>query len=616
MSKKVRLEGARGEVLGFQVIVERTASTERLTGLHLILSDLEGPARIESRSAAEMFRTYYLKGGLPGVLVPLSRAREWDNFTLPDPQRLGFENNSQAIWVDLHVPREAPAGDYRGCLTVAADQFTEPERLEVDLRVWNITLPEEQNYDVELNEYGTLFNNYAWSEGYQPWNRDFDWKAFSGKITPAQKEEYLTFERNAYRLCHQNRVSLNALPYFTSGAPSTIVPASVLPVLEGQGAALRVTDWSEFDRRWGPLYDGSAFSDLWRAGVPLAHHYLPICHNLPSNFGNFITDQTAPPYWGKNPVYEAENIAFDREFERHANAAGWNRTLFQVYYNEKANRSKNDIIWNLDEPIDTVVGKEYPDTWLEYTWRGRTKKILRGLCDYEALRYFSALMHTGFRNTPRPADKLGDPEFQARFADPAAAKFLFRIDLGSQNRPALRQGVLDGYVDLWNVGMYTELDLCRKRVERGDVYTSYRHWDATPGQNSAYYEITAWTNYANGATGHTLWLCDDRWADIRQDWSSGIGPNTLIYPGSTVGLGEPCAGYRIKALRRGAQDWEYLRLLGRAAPGREMEFLRTVTSGEDLSPEQEFDRNGLEPAKLYLARRRLAQAVLSAAGAK
>jgi hypothetical protein len=612
-SRTVRLEGARGEVLGFQVILDRQG--QNLSGVHVSLGDLEGPALIPARGNHRVFRTYYVKGAYPEVLVPLDKAAGWDNFSVPDKARLGFENNNQAVWVDLFIPPGTPPGEYRGALSVTADQFSRPKTLKVRLTVWNITLPEKVSYDVELNNYGSLWDNFAWAGSYEPFNNKFDRAGFLKGITGPQKDEFLRFERNAYKVCQNDRVSLNQLLCFQNGALSTLAPETVLPVLTGSGDSLRVADWSAYDRRWGPLFDGTAFGDCFRKGVPLAHHYLPFGYNTPSDFKNFVCDPTIPPYWGKNPVYEAENLAFARQFEEHANRKGWTRTLFQVYYNEKANDQKNPLIWHLDEPIDTTIGKEYgSQAWITFTYNGETRKVLRGSFDYDALKYYSRIMHTGFANTLHPGDKLGDPAARAAFPDPDAAKFVFRIDIGSQNLVRIGQGVLDGYIDQWMCGMYTVLDLCRKRVDLGEIYSSYRYWDATPELNNCFDTITAWNNYLNGSTGHTIWLTDGLWDDLRASWWEGTDATTLMYPGSTVGLDEPCLSYRVKSLRRGAQDYEYLLLLKALQPGREMEVLKSFMSGRDLEPAKEFALGNISPEVLYAARRELAGAILKAAG--
>ena len=611
-SRTVNLEGSKGEVLGFQVLIDREEET--LENVHLELSDLKGPSTLTVEGNHRIFRTYYVSSLYSGVLVPLDKAVDWDNFSVPDAGNLEFTNRIQSIWIDLFVPYGTSPGTYKGTLAVSADQFSEPEVLNVRLKVWDIEIPEELNYDVELNNYGTLWDNFSWATSYVGYETSFDREGFLAGVTEEQKQEYLVFERNAYKVAHDDRLTLNTLPYFQNGSTSTIVPETILPEMSGTGENLSVTGWSAFDERWGPLFDGSAFTDNYRSGVPLAHHYLPFCHAIPSSFDNFVSDQTDPPYWGKNPVYEAENIVFAKAFEQHANQQGWTETIFQVFYNEKQ-RDDNPIIWHLDEPIDTTVGLEYGDrTWIEYTYDGETKQVLRGSYDYDAHQFYSTMMHAGFNNTLRPAEILGDAEAQAGFPNPDAAKFVYRLDIGTQNLDPVLNGILDGYIGQWMVGTYYDLPTLWQRVDKGEMYTSYGNWTATPETNSLYYVLAAWNNYRNRSVGHEIWMINDKWSSLLSSWKNGTSRNTLLYPGSTIGIDEPCGSYRMKALRHGAQDYEYLLLLKNLSAGKDMEILTSFLNESNSDPKSEFSAKDLSPEIFYQKKREIANAILAAKG--
>jgi len=64
------------------------------------------------------------------------------------------------------------------------------------------------------------------------------------------------------------------------------------------------------------------------------------------------------------------------EFERHFNEKGWRDPLYMVFYNEKGRgQYNNQLPWFLDEPVQ----KE----------------------DFEALRFYSGIFHSGFSNVLR-----------------------------------------------------------------------------------------------------------------------------------------------------------------------------------------------------------------------
>ena len=93
-------------------------------------------------------------------------------------------------------------------------------------------------------------------------------------------------ELDYYRLAHRHRTVLNRVPYNQAGR----VQDGCAPVWDKPRLKL---DWSKWDRRFGPLLDGTAFADLPRKGVPVECFYLPLHENWPSPMeGNYNGD-----YW-------------------------------------------------------------------------------------------------------------------------------------------------------------------------------------------------------------------------------------------------------------------------------------------------------------------------------
>ena len=80
-------------------------------------------------------------------------------------------------------------------------------------------------------------------------------------------------ERDYYRLAHEHRTFLNKVPYHHSGD----VDPGCAPAWDGKRL-----DWAAWDKRFGPYFDGSAFADLPRKGVPLEGFYLPLFENWPT----------------------------------------------------------------------------------------------------------------------------------------------------------------------------------------------------------------------------------------------------------------------------------------------------------------------------------------------
>lgn len=123
-------QGARNEYLSLQVLYAPVGRPETVTA-HL--SDLTGPngTTIPSQHCQVRLLEY----------VPFGD--RW----LPDPlmEQQPFRPSGHGpivLWVTVHVPQDARAGDYRGTVTMSADGGA-PIARQVGIRVWDVTLPQE-----------------------------------------------------------------------------------------------------------------------------------------------------------------------------------------------------------------------------------------------------------------------------------------------------------------------------------------------------------------------------------------------------------------------------------------------------------------------------------------
>ena len=242
-------------------------------------------------------------GPLPDPIVPLS---------FPVEAKPG--SKSQSLHVEVYVPHTVPAGIHRGVLTLSYPPASGSLRLPVDLLVWDFTLSDHLSFLPEMNCYGLPEN-----------------------------------EREYYRLAHRHRTVLNRVPYSQSGQ----VHEGCAPRWDNKSL---VFDWTAWDRRFGPLLDGSAFADLPRQSVPVERFYLPLHENWPSPMdGNYNDD-----YWADRAFPEAYRRAFvaaSRQIAEHVLAKGWSETLLQGFLNNKNNFkargwSRGSSPWLLDEPAN------------------------------------------------------------------------------------------------------------------------------------------------------------------------------------------------------------------------------------------------------------------------
>jgi len=180
----VEINAARNEVESFQLVV--AAPKENISVVEVEISDLAGPAGSKiAKEKIRLFREEYVRvrmsspraelppGLYPDPLVPfvnpqtgkliepLNQRRErwgepvkttgYDMYAIPFDV---FKGQNQALWVDVHVPKDIAAGTYSGVLTVRARGGIS-EQVGVTLAVWDFTLPDGPTH---RNHFGGFSN--------------------------------------------------------------------------------------------------------------------------------------------------------------------------------------------------------------------------------------------------------------------------------------------------------------------------------------------------------------------------------------------------------------------------------------------------------------------------
>jgi hypothetical protein len=167
---EVKISAARNEVESFQVVV--AAVNENISVVRVEISDLAGPngGKIAEENI-RLFRAEYVRVRMstpradlpPGLyadplvpfinpvtgeaIQPLARTRKrwgepvttsgYDMYAIPFEV---FKGCNQPLWADVHVPKDVPAGTYRGELRVRARAGISG-RIPIALTVWDFTLP-------------------------------------------------------------------------------------------------------------------------------------------------------------------------------------------------------------------------------------------------------------------------------------------------------------------------------------------------------------------------------------------------------------------------------------------------------------------------------------------
>ncbi|MEA2063530.1 MAG: DUF4091 domain-containing protein, partial [Gemmatimonadota bacterium] len=412
-------------------------------------------------------------------------------------QKLTAQIN-QALWLDLYVPDGTPPGFYQGTLRVTAEG--EPaQSLALSLEVFDFTVPDEFHTTWELTEYSRI---------------------------AAGPED---LELKTYRLAQQHRV--------------TIASTKIMPDTIGQGYDVKL-DWKKFDRRWGKLFDGSAFVEGPGKGRPVTHLLLPFDARV------WREDKTRR-WWGKSwpfplpgdstgqeftPEYDKAFIEKLVEFESHFEERGWKDTKMMFWPNGVDEPQPNNGAVGL-KPLDMArhygcLLKNSGTRWIKYRL-----DIGRGL--------YSVV------------DLNGDG----------------RIDPGTKEVVDYIQEV----VDVWNCSgkwINTEILNMRPGENRWTDVWFYNGYDPAVGSGLINGESLGFRTWQ--------WIVWKYRLSGVNDWEFGITQgknvfrqtiisdsegypylrNMYVYPGEQIGLaGEPLPSIRLKMIRRSLQDYEYFWLL-------------------------------------------------------
>lgn len=150
----VNISAARHEYEPFRIIV--TAGDEPLTNVEVVASALTGSSGEIAASNIKLFREHYVHiyepserstadpGWYPDPLIPFQDPVTGEDVVGARYDAVPFSveaGANQGVWVDAYVPPEAPAGVYRGTITVTADSQTLAQ-VPVTLTVYDLALPE------------------------------------------------------------------------------------------------------------------------------------------------------------------------------------------------------------------------------------------------------------------------------------------------------------------------------------------------------------------------------------------------------------------------------------------------------------------------------------------
>ena len=509
-----QLSAARNEFEAFQVVVTGPAS-----GVTVAAAPLKGPSSIPT---PKLFREDFIDvqtpssadggtGRYPDALVP-----DVDDVVGEKRNAFPFDvaaGESRAVWVEFHVPPDAPPGTYQGAVTVHADGGD--HAVPVQLAVWGFGLPSTSSLKSAFTLTATALEKAHGVSG-----------------------EALTELRQRYaQLALDHRISISNLWD------------------DGQ------RDWSHFDNAYGPFMDGSASTQLRGARIT----------SLQS---------------GANLDSSSEHSDWAAHFKQR----GWFDRLFQ---------------YTCDEPPITCA-------WSDIMNRAQNAK--------QADPDFRTLVTTDIdqaqQNGVLDAIDLLVPVINF-VDDRPTSDFGFTAggDKSSSYLPFLKSSPrkeLWLYQSCMSHGCGGTVDIGNPSAEQS-YYTGWPSYeiDASATRSRA----MEWLSFRFGATGELYYETaqayynGDPWTN---QWAfNGNGDGDLYYPGTTGRIGGttdiPVASLRMKMIREGMEDFEYLKLLsdlGGAADAQQI--------AQQLFPHAY--QTDVSPTDLMAARALLAQKIMERGG--
>ncbi|MCZ2156782.1 MAG: DUF4091 domain-containing protein [Bryobacterales bacterium] len=423
----------------------------------------------------------------PDALVPIHAPYEGQ---LPDADNRVAGQTTQPFWVDIWIPADARPGTHR--IQVALESGGRTTRLPIELRILEATVPDEDVIAVDHNSYGSSFVTQQYpSLARKQAGKFFLSDAFFGVI------------HDYHRVFYEHRGVFHQLGYGHGGK----MGVEFAPRLEGSGKTKHIADWTNYDKHYGPLLDGSAFAKTRRGPKPIPFVYLPVNPEWPASF----------LWWGE-PGYEREFVNVMREMEAHFRAKDWTHTNFELFFNHK--KRYKSFHWDGDEtrfPKDLPIFAEY-----------------------------ARLMKEAF-----PAD--------------SPVKWVYRADVSWQMERQFKEQA--DIINFWvcSGGMFDWYEnLASALKQRGDIIWTY---GGTPGADKAASHITldplkAWML---GVDGFVRWQTvapgPDPW------FRFGGGDLTLVYSGDRFGIDEPIPSVRLKLQRNALQDLALLDAAALKTPG-------------------------------------------------
>ena len=438
--------------------------------------------------AVDLYREFYHKMAgeeelyLPDALVPVASGA---TLAVPDANDPAVGQKVQSLWVDLFIPADAAVGPHAVKLVLTAGG--EEQTIEVVVDALDVAYPDEDCIVLDHNCYGN-----SWIPGRYP-------NSVPTEAGDARDEAMIAITHAYHKICFEHHGLLHMVGFGHSGATKPLFA----PKATGAGKTRHLTDWTTYDKHYGPLLDGSAFADCRRKARPVYAIYTPITPSWPADYLG----------WGQKG-FDVEFTNCLKDFDAHFREKGWTETIVEYFFNHK--KRYRYFAWDGDEPRyarDDVYWKKFG----ELLW-----KAVEG----------------------------------------SPVKWKFRSD--SSWMQAEHWKTLAGVVNFWVNGGFIrwfEKEVHEGPMARGDIVWTYSGGPGVPDASSDIIQ-NAYKTWIRDFTGNCNWLTTDCG---REPWTNNDGAQTgLMYPGEKFGIFGPIASSRLKVQRNAMQDINLLEIVAQS----------------------------------------------------
>jgi len=523
----VTLHGARNEFVSFQIIVE---SIEPDSKVEVTFDSLVGPegVKIGDKNIA-LFKAWYSK------VVDCSNGYEETSLGpgwYPDALLPADEDGSVSFTIPSNINH---IGQSQKNQTVWIDIYIPRERCEAPPGVYQgeiqiSSLTGQKTIKVLLKVWDFDLPEEIHCRG-DIWN---------GSLKRMEPEQELLW----YQMAHQHR--------FHPGV------AGYAPEVTGTGNNLRL-DWTEYDKRLSRYFDGSAFTEkygYWGPGygVPIPHIQLPFDCNKRGRTGGWPAQ--IGPEWKPDAAYEASWMEACRQTREHFDEDPTWRKVGKIVFIGALDESYSEDAYNKMVYYSKLLRKGLGKGWFQYRIDGGySGSAMSKLHPYVELW----VCHTAGWDHPKMMNFRGKG-VETWFYGPMVYERRANSACGSNT--------------------FTDLDLL---VNRGvgwaawKLKSGYCEWefdaiydDKRQLQRPTVPYEEAWTRAKNFRSG-------------RNEFN---GSGLLIFRGELNASGKPIPTIRLKAHRRGMQDYEYFWLLREVGKGAEADklmdsIITTIPFGRD-----------------------------------